>query len=573
MTNFDKHIKEALANLTQNYVPDDWLAMNHLLTDTSFDQIINQKIALHEETITQTELQLFDNFLTAKALDTFVQGKFDLIEAAEMEPDWDDFSQKLDEFTFDNQINNKLTEIGAEITAADWAIFEQKLTENAFDVQVREKIAEHVTPYHSNDWRAMRRLLDGLSPQRNYVWEKAKKLLPFLLLFLIVGTSATWYANSDGKKEIKANLAAQNAIELNKEAEKNVTSLPKKETTENQQLASPSNQMKAVPESNNANTSVNTSVSVSPKKETGIPAYTEKNMSPFVEKREISTSQNPETTAVAKNVIIAPEPSVSPKTEVMSSEKTLSSTAEREINKKIAIQKAGYSQFILPQTQKNNSIQCQIKNMTFDNWNPKIAIGLYGAVLGNVVELNDTLNIGTSMGLRTELSLNEKWSLTTDVLYSKRSFETQYYKLYRPTNAYLQHLLIGSLASIDIPIMVKRKWNVDKKGKFDLYVQAGGVPSITLSENYTHYDPTTIENLGKNWDANLREMAPVEQSFHFKPYMGNVIFAPGVQYTSGRLRLQAEPRFQWAIQPVSVESKTLHSLGFGVSAIYELYTK
>lgn len=569
MTNFDKHIKEALGNLSQNYVPDDWLAMNHLLTDTSFDKTINQKINLHEETITEAELQLFDNFLTAKALDTFVQGKFELIEAAEMEPDWDDFSQKLTDYTFDNQINNKISEIDAEIPAADWAVFEQKLTENAFDTQVREKIAEHISPYRSSDWRAMRRLLEGLSPQRNYIWEKAKKLLPFFLLFLIVGGGATWYANSADEKAVEITSTAQSSLATEKEESKNEPSLNKNENTQNQALATHSDVIKGLPQSKNTKVKTN----ISPKKEMKKPVFSEKTLPVFTEIKEISASQNADVPAVAKNIIVANEISVSPKTENINPDKNLSSTNEREINTKIAIQKAGYAQFILPQTQKSHAIQCQIKEMTFDNWNPNIAIGLYSAVLGNVVELNDTFNIGTSLGLRTELSLNEKWSLTTDVLYSKRSFETQYYKLYRPTNAYLQHLLIGSLASIDIPIMVKRKWNLDKKGKWDFYVQAGGVPSITLRENYTHYDPTTIENLGKNWGANLREMTPVEQSFHFKPYMGNVIFAPGVQYTSGRLRLQAEPRFQWAIQPVSVESKTLHSLGFGVSAIYQLYTK
>lgn len=569
MTNFDKHIKEALGNLTQNYVPDDWLAMNQLLTDSSFDKIINQKINLHEETITQAELQSFDNFLTAKALDTFVQGKFELIEAAEMEPDWDDFSQKLTDYTFDNQINNKISEIETDIPAADWSLFEQKLTENTFDTQVREKIAEHITPYRSSDWRAMRRLLEGLSPQRGYVWQKAKKLLPFLFLLLTVGAVTTLYVNSTDKKAIENNSMVHSSIPTEKEVSKNESSLHLNENTQNQVLATHLDEAKASPKK--ANTQVK--ASISPQKDAKTPILSEKILPVFTENRNKTLSQNADVPVLAKNVTAMQEASIAAKTENINNQKIHSSTVEREINKKIAIQKAGYAQHILKQGQKSNTIQYQIQEMTFDNWNPKIAIGLYSAILGNVVELNDTVNIGTSLGLRTELSLNEKWSLTTDVLYSKRSFETQYYKLYRPTNAYLQHLLIGSLASIDIPIMVKRKWDLDKKGKWDFYVQAGGVPSITLSENYTHYDPTTIENLGKNWGANLREMTPVEQSFHFKPYMGNVIFAPGVQYTSGRLRLQAEPRFQWAIQPVSVESKTLHSLGFGVSAIYQLYAK
>lgn len=569
MTNFDKHIKEGLGNLTQNYVPDDWLAMNQLLTDSSFDKIINQKINLHEETITQAELQSFDNFLTAKALDTFVQGKFELIEAAEMEPDWDDFSQKLTDYTFDNQINNKISEIETDIPAADWSLFEQKLTENTFDTQVREKIAEHITPYRSSDWRAMRRLLEGLSPQRSYVWQKAKKLLPFLFLLLIVGASTTLYVNSPDKKAVEIASMAQLPMTTAKEVGKNESSLNISEKTQNQSLATHSDQTKTSPKREN----FQVKASISPQKEAEAPILFEQIVPAFTENRQTTINQNTDIPVVAKNVSAAHESSVAAKTENTSNPKIHSSTIEREINTKIAIQKAGYAQHILQQGQKNNAIQYQIQEITFDNWNPKIAVGLYSAILGNVVELNDTVNIGTSLGLRTELSLNEKWSLTTDVLYSKRSFETQYYKLYRPTNVYLQHLLIGSLASIDIPIMVKRKWNLDKKGKFDLYLQAGGVPSITLSENYTHYDPTTIENLGKNWGTNLREMTPVEQSFHFKPYMGNVIFAPGVQYTSGRLRLQAEPRFQWAIQHLSVESKTLHSLGFGVSAIYQLYKK
>lgn len=552
MMNFDKHIKEALENLTQPYVPDDWLTMNELFAQTSFDQHINQKITLHEEIITTEERTLFDNFLNNKALDTFVQGKFELIEAAEMASDWDDFEPKLDNHVFDTQIFDKIAEHETKIPATDWAVFEQRLDEKAFDTQVKAKIEAGTAAYRSRDWWAMRRLLDRMNPQGNFIWEKAKRLLPFLLLlFVVAGGTSYWFGKGDFFPTEKTTFAHKPVVSVTKE--------PVFAENKNTQAA-----QKPILTQKNEGFIKQNKADISPKGAEMpiiLPEIAEN--SPKI--AEFPKQENKQETSLP---ISENKPFISPTPE-MKKESAIPSNSP-----KIVIQKAHNQAIHLKNnahTQAENKYQ--IKEIAFDNWNPKISIGAYTAMLGSVVELNDTLQIGTSLGLRTELSFNQKWSLTTDVLYSKRNFQTQYYKLYRPTNAYLQHLLIGNITSIDIPIMLKRTWNLNKKGNFNLYMQAGAVPTISLNEDYTHYDPTTIENVSKNWDANLREMAPVKQSFHFKPYMGNVIVAPGVQYHIGKLCLQAEPRFQWAIQPVSIENKTVHSVGFGISAVYQLAGK
>lgn len=557
MTKFDKHIKQTLEHLSQNYVPDDWLAMETLLAEHTFDQQILQKINLHEEIITPTEIALFDNFLTAKSLDDFVQQKIELIEAAEMESDWDDFESKLDAQAFDNAINLKIAEVESALpVAADWDIFEGKLAVNAFDTEVKEKIASHTVPYRNSDWKQMRNLLEKLNPTQSYIWEKAKRLLPFFLFVLLIGSTGYWISSVSVNKEMP--LVANKT--------KITTTIPQIPSASAQPL--PLVEKTSVVAENNEtlsskkiakNVITKNELAVSAKKEDIIEAKS----AVFFKPSEF----NPNTSVPSQTPIQKENASfISPKEEVKNEKEVVSAKQEN-------IQKIAYQAFRL----KNNIPPCNLnyhlEDASFDNWNPQIAIGAYTSVLGSVVELNDTLQIGAAIGLRTELSLNQKWSLTTDILYAKRNFETQYYKFYRPTNAYLQHLLIGNITSIDIPIMLKRKWNLDKKGRLGVYMQAGAVPTISLDENYTHYDPTTIENIGKNWEGNLREMAPVKQAFHFKPYMGNIIVAPGLQYAIGNLSLQVEPRFQWAIQPMSVENKSVHSLGLGISAVYALSQK
>lgn len=578
MTNFDKHIKQVLGDLIQNHSPDDWLAMDKLLTDTAFDQQITNKLNSFEETITPTEIQLFDSFLADKALDTFIQQKFELIEAAEMEPDWEDFETVLDSHNFDAQVSSKIGEMAeVAVPLADWNLFEQQLNTNTFDGAVHDKLATHTVPYRNRDWVAMRRLLEGLNPQGNYIWEKTKRLLPLLLLLLLMGGGAYWYTTLEDKKEV-------------------VTTVPQQKT-------------ERVPEKENF-ASVEADAKISQQngivvegysKDRSKPALTPPlNTSKEVNKMHSSTSDNRDSHAnnsiVSENASLAKiEPTtiianaVLPK-EVVSTENKETSTQvpaiennelltptvamptanSQEPTAKITIQKSPYQNYILTTKPITHELNYQLKEGKEDIWNPQIAIGAYTSVLGSVVELNDTIQVGTSYGLRTELSLNQKWSLTTDILYGKRNFQTQYYKLYNPTNSMLQHLLIGNITSIDIPIMLKRKWNLTKKDNFAIYMQAGAIPTISIDENYTHYDPTTIENISKNWEGNLREMAPVQQSFHFKPYMGNIIVAPGLQYKVGSLRIQAEPRFQWAIQSLSLENKKVHSIGFGVSAVYIL---
>ena len=134
-------------------------------------------------------------------------------------------------------------------------------------------------------------------------------------------------------------------------------------------------------------------------------------------------------------------------------------------------------------------------------------------------------------------------------------------------------MLDAEFKSLEVPVLVKYRF--PKTGKVQLYAQAGLATMVTLEENYLRYNPLSFENADRiSRSVDKTQHIPTNQKLTLNTYVGNIQAAAGLEYeVSDRLSLQLEPYFQWGLQPMGTEQKSLHSLGVGTALVYNFGNK
>lgn len=608
---YEKDIKDKLNGWEEPFNEKDWHEMEKMLDNIPFDTQIADKLLNFETPYVHYEWQIFDIALKNHSFDSHIQKS---LEQPEMElpvSDWEEFvaSEKIlkEDMIFreklsaensltgipdfeafesdwnriesDNMIREQFREIEENTGPEGWPEMENSLNSHRFDEAISQKLQHHETPPAAGDWMIFNKKLNAAAPEKTTGPVKVLTAALLLLLLMFGGYSGIqyWSGNQEKKQSEtdNKNTASDNDVP-------SPVNPPAKSSNEAEATQKP------------AENQFQPKVSVVPpvRKETNEAenkSSTRPLLSQFKNKKNNRTSGSKSTIPPVILATINPETAVSRKIPPAVIEKASASTSDIALKPDVLtpvtfnnppreIPKEG------PKTQRElltiatgktalkpgYNFNIESPQMDFNNrkFNPELRFSVYGGGIATVVELKDTAGIGFNTGIRGILSINKKWSVVGDLLYSERSFDHLYYKYSAFHNTDRLNFLRGNITSVDFPFMLRRNFEAGNKVIF--YAQAGVVPSFTLHENYEHYDPDKINNLNMN-DNDIGRMIPTEQQINFQPYVGNVIAGIGLNVQYKKFDFSVEPKFQWCIQAVSMEQKRTYTAGVGVAVGYKLF--
>lgn len=578
---FDRKIKQRLTE-NETLPPDDWLNIEtdwedfeaHCLpTIPRTAYLSNWEFQLADKLnnlVSTTPTLAFEAFVQAQqiaAFDTQLQQSLSSLTDSET-PDWSDFSQKLTDASFDTQFAEKVNAYEVNLPTQDWTQFESVLQTASFDNHLRNILDTHETPYVSGDWKHMRTLLDGTQKPKvfaPYLWASVG-LIALLLGGLAIGK---WVNHAPTTP-----IAAQNPSIVAKPSSPTVTApvivapeksqaAPLTQTASVQQQPSKHIQSRA--------TVPTQSAIVKPMSDAPVTQPIVSNLtnaissSTYIPNSEAVVNVSKPVDKVEKWVQTTDKPVISPAQPTQLSPAVATKTEKSAISiRTLSSQHANMAATTLGQN-VGNPYFSKPKKPTF-----KVYLGGVVTGLGTVAELNEVPKYGYNAGLQSDFIFSPKWSVQVQALYGYRQLEHRYYKYSEPLQKWRRHLLQGELASIDIPISVKRTWQINRK--WGVYGRLGVMQMLSLTENYLHYDPTRLENLYIE-DGNFARMIPTPEKQSFQMYAMNLVMGAGIQYDWQNIRFTGEPTLQLGLQPVSSEQQKLSSFGMSLSVSQRLHRK
>lgn len=552
---FDTQVAQKLLNLETSYINYEWQIFDIALNNHAFDNHIQKALAQPEMELPVSDWENFAASEKTLKEDMMYREKLSGENSLAGAPDFEVFESEWNRIESDALIREKIMEIEEKVEPERWAEVELSLNANQFDSAIAQKLKTLPTNPNSADWMIFSKKLDKVFPSRSFEPRRALSLALLLFLLMFGGYKGLQFWSDVPPKtaEIVKNNPPASDLDIHNKVAPPIS--PSLEKTEN--ASTPKNQnVPLISQKDKAQKRV------IPGNKAANPPIIPPNRKPANPKSRMKQTQ-------IKN---APSLDSQLKQDASLSLPALISVQPEKEN--IPAQK-GKAEFIKIKPENSELKSPLYYNIASQNtesrnrvFKPALRWSVYAGGIATVVELKDTAKYGYSTGIRGVLSINQNWNVVGDILYSERNFEHLYYKFSAYHNKDRQNFLKGKITSIDFPIMLRRNFSAGERITF--YAQAGVVPSIALQEKYEHFNPEKVNNLNLE-DSEMRKMIPTEQQMSFQPYIGNVVAGIGVNAQYKRFDLSLEPKFQWCIQPVSMEQKRTYSVGIGIAVGYKLF--
>jgi hypothetical protein len=549
---FDTYIRKKLEYFSTGFNPADWARMSKLLDD-SLEASVRARLEAHEAPFRPAA-------------------------------DWPMMADVLDA-TFDDVVRDKIGAFSPEAGMdEDWALMQADIAA-PFDREIHHKLVDYAAGYHPMEWLRMQAALDA-DDDGGAWWYVRWQTYALAASFVLIAMLAVGGANLLTQRLAKA---------------AGISELKKVPAGEQENSALPQYRDKSLADESDPAGQLLAGKISGPLAEDGplLTAKDEEKENALRKPRQRAQPVNP-LAQVPANLIEPIDPNVSihqsispPVLTLATAEPVIHHAAETGIDADViagpdkmrpASDKKGQKNIELTkirsagtpialgffQSDLNDKLGNGIPKMDarVNLKNPEIRLGLYLATTHSVAELNDASKPGLGAGIRAEVRFDDQWSIVSGLLYTHKQFSHKYY-IFADDRTQWENVLDADYRSLEVPVLVKYRF--PRTGKIQLYAQAGIATMVTLEENYLRYNPLSFENADRiSRSVDKSQHIPTNQKLTLNTYVGNIQAAAGLEYeVSDRISLQLEPYFQWGLQPMGTEQKSLHSLGVGTALVYK----
>lgn len=186
--------------------------------------------------------------------------------------------------------------------------------------------------------------------------------------------------------------------------------------------------------------------------------------------------------------------------------------------------------------------------------------------------------LGWDIGITIEKSINNKWSISSGVFFSKKGWELNPYPSYdtRTNELIAKTSVLYHFEFLEIPLLLQ--YDFYKKPKLKLFVKGGPSAGWMLSNyrtlNIQWGQPTEvqIEELHESWDP---------RNYYYRNFNIGIWLGIGITKSIGKhIEISAEPQLkafikdvndpdEWKFSKIDSERRYLYSLGLNLSIHYK----
>jgi hypothetical protein len=538
------------------------------MQDNYFDQLIRTKLQSYEVPEGPSDWDALADRLDAN-FDAAIAEKLSTASVAYDPADWDAMEASMPH-PFDMAIAAKLGGLTYSAFDANWNQMDARLDAD-FDAEMRESMGQLELQPAAGDWEAMASMLDASQPIAWYqrLAPVGDALLMVLLAALLWGpqpdaSSSMLHADdsqlplpltitqstqteTSGSREVEAFITEEAELAISSEANASIPSVP---STPIASIASE--------EASQASVSQPVIYAQAQAKQ---------------EKPSLDADQQEEVTITGLRSAEA----------LTKAEPTCRFTGPIEAHDINSTSALAPPAAPLPLIGKENTFNI-----------PSLRIGTTVSVISSAAEFNDKGLGGYLAGIRLELPISNKLSIISGLQVGEKHFDRmQFNELIDNSSANRQRTywvsrMQGNIQMLEIPLFIRYRFSTDKR--VNLYFQGGFAPSITLNEEYLHYDPRSAENLSQTQamsnidftkakdnpalEAYLESLQPNADVHTLNTYVGFLQMAPGLDIkVANNFSLQLEPYIQLGLQRIGSERQSLHSLGGSFSIMYHFPQK
>ncbi|WP_276481169.1 porin family protein [Paraflavitalea pollutisoli] len=188
---------------------------------------------------------------------------------------------------------------------------------------------------------------------------------------------------------------------------------------------------------------------------------------------------------------------------------------------------------------------------------------LAGPDLSNV-GFTDVDKVGYNVGAQVAYRFNNRWSVNTGLIYTRKNYTAQGKDFTKPNNNYWNNADVkqvsGDCVMFDIPLNVRYDLSLNKKTRW--FVSAGASSYIMTNQNYL-----------VNYEYNGSPRVYPHEEYGTSSYLFSIVnFSVGFETKlNKRLSLQAEPYFKLPTKGLGYGKLDLNSYGLYFSLRYQLH--
>lgn len=538
------------------------------MQDNYFDQLIRTKLQSYEVPEGPSDWDALAERLDAD-FDAAIAEKLSTASVAYDPADWDAMEASMPH-PFDLAVAAKLGGLSYSAFDANWNQMDARLDAD-FDAEMRESMGQLELTPAAGDWEAMASMLDASQPIAWY-----QRLAPVGDALLIVLLAALlWGPQTDASSSIlyadDSHLPLPLTITQSAQTEKSGSTDLEEFTAEEAELA--------------ISAEVNTSISSVSSTPAASVATEEESQTPVVQpvihtQAQVSKEKQSLADEQQEEVIITDLHSAEALTKAEPTSRLREPIEAHDVNTALVLAPPVAP---LPLITKENTQKL-----------PSLRIGTTVSFISSAAEFNDKGMQGYLAGVRLELPISNKLSIISGLQVGEKHFDRmQFNELIDNSSANRQRTywisrMQGNIQMLEIPLFIRYRFSTDKR--VNLYFQGGFAPSITLNEEYLHYDPRSAENLSQTQsmsnidftkandnpalEAYLESLQPNVDVHTLNTYVGFLQMAPGLDIKlANHFSLQLEPYIQLGLQRIGSERQSLHSLGGSFSIMYHFPQK
>lgn len=185
--------------------------------------------------------------------------------------------------------------------------------------------------------------------------------------------------------------------------------------------------------------------------------------------------------------------------------------------------------------------------------------------------------LGWDGGVTVEMSINDRWSISSGAFFSKKGYETNPIRSYSWTNELIAETsVLYHFEFIEVPLLLQ--YYFYKSPKLKLFAKGGASAAWLLSDHRTINiqwgQPTEpqIEELHESWDPS---------NFYYRDFNIGIWLGVGViKPITKHIEMSLEPQFktfikdvndpeEWEFAKIDEERRYLYSLGLNLSIAYK----
>ena len=606
----DEHIKNQLAHYEAAFDPGAWDQMEATLDAADWDGQIREKLAMYAAPYEAAAWQEMASHLDSP-FDTYVRKKLERFSTQFNPADWARMAMLLDDSleasirarlesheapfrpatdwpimvgaldaTFDEAVKEKLDQLAPEAEMeADWSRMVVGIAP-PFDQSIHEKLAGYEAAYHPMEWLQMEAQLDVAKDDDGIWWYARWQTYALAASFVLIAMLSIGGINLLSERLWQSENMTGRVIFPQKRAMQPLQA--ETSSAQSSQIQDPGKEADPAEKANAVLTGeqlhgADTARALAQAQD---PVESGNRIDPIDSRASLAHSHigmPVQAIATAETVAFDPD-EIDPDSESVGEPDKLRQAPGRKTRKDIALTSIASPAHPITlgfyESDLHGLLGGHVPNMDarVNLRNPEIRLGMYLASTNSVAELNDASQPGFGAGLRAEVRFDDEWSIVSGMLFTQKQFSHKYY-IFADDRTQWENVIDANFKALEVPVLVKYRFPAS--GKIQLYAQAGLATMVTLEERYLRYNPLSFENTDRvSRSVDKNQHIPTSQKLTLNTYVGNVQAAAGLEYeVSDRLSLQLEPYFQWGLQPMGTEQKSLHSLGVGTALVYKFGNK